>query len=59
MRCLACNVALTDYEATRKFSWGECVDLCNKCYGESGMNDTLTREELDGADDNGTTDSLP
>jgi len=33
MRCLACNIELTDYEATRKSSvTNEFVDLCNKCY---------------------------
>ena len=33
MRCLACNKALNDYEATRKSaSSGEYLDLCNGCF---------------------------
>ena len=33
MRCLACDVALSDSESVRKNSiTGEFVDLCNKCY---------------------------
>jgi len=49
MRCLACNKALTDYEATRRFSESkEFVDLCNHCF-YSGVNDDITttdREDL-------------
>lgn len=37
MRCLACNVVLNDYEATRKDHMG-FVDLCNKCYSPSAEN---------------------
>lgn len=33
MRCLACNKALSDFEATRKSTQtGEYIDLCNTCY---------------------------
>jgi len=32
MRCKACNVALTDYEATRQTAEGVYLDLCNTCY---------------------------
>ena len=33
MRCLSCDVCLTDFEATRKYAGsGEFVDLCNKCF---------------------------
>lgn len=32
MRCAACNSALSDYEATRKNSNGDFVDLCNYCF---------------------------
>lgn len=36
MRCLACNVELTDYEATRKYAdSGEFVDLCSRCFSSS------------------------
>ena len=37
MRCLACNIVLNDYEATRKDHMG-FVDLCNKCYSPSAEN---------------------
>jgi len=34
MRCLACDKALSDFEATRKSeTTGEYLDLCNHCYG--------------------------
>jgi len=34
MRCRACNVALSDFEATRKsVKSGEFVDLCDRCFG--------------------------
>jgi len=32
MRCRACNVALNNYEATRKTFEGEFIDLCNACF---------------------------
>lgn len=33
MRCRACDVILTSFEATRKFKeGGGFVDLCNDCY---------------------------
>jgi len=32
MRCRACNVALNNYEATRKTVEGEFIDLCNTCF---------------------------
>lgn len=33
MRCVACDVELTDFESTRKsITSGEYVDLCNTCY---------------------------
>lgn len=37
MRCLACNVNLSDFEATRKYLDGTFVDLCNKCWQGSQM----------------------
>ena len=34
MRCLSCDVELTDFEATRKSAdSNEFIDLCNYCYG--------------------------
>jgi len=45
MRCLACNKALNDYEATRKFfDSQEYIDLCNHCF-YSGVNDQVNFEE--------------
>jgi len=33
MRCLACNKALSDYEATRRCAFTHAfLDLCNGCY---------------------------
>jgi len=33
MRCKACDVLLTEYEATRKtVMTGEYIDLCNNCF---------------------------
>lgn len=33
MRCQACNVALSEFEATRKHAvTGEFLDLCNHCF---------------------------
>ena len=40
MRCKACDISLTDYEATRKSSRsGEFLDLCNTCY--KSINDDI------------------
>ena len=33
MRCLGCNKALTDFEATRRYADSqEFIDLCNDCF---------------------------
>lgn len=48
MRCLACNVVLTDFEATRKYETGSFIDLCNHCF-HSGVSENLIyieREDL-------------
>ena len=49
MKCLACDVVLSDFEATRKFTEsGTYVDLCNKCFF-SGVADDVNfsdREDL-------------
>lgn len=35
MRCISCNVVLSDFEATRKHSeTNEYIDMCNHCFGE-------------------------
>lgn len=48
MRCLSCNVSLTDYESTRKSAvTGEYLDLCNSCFSSiSGEIGTIDREDL-------------
>lgn len=44
MRCLSCDVALSDFEATRKYcGTTHYVDLCNKCFGT--VEDTLDVDE--------------
>lgn len=41
MRCSACNVVLSDFEATRKVvredSTVSYPDLCNRCFRDSGL----------------------
>lgn len=56
MRCLSCNAALTDFEATRKYaSTGQFVDLCNHCF--SSVSDQIsTVERADLAHDEDTVD---
>ena len=48
MRCLACNKALNDFEATRKSSTtGEYVDLCNHCFHNVEQDiESIVREDL-------------
>jgi hypothetical protein len=53
MKCLACDVVLSDFEATRKYQEsGKYVDLCNHCYKTVAQDinaierpDLLTNEE--------------
>lgn len=48
MRCLACNVALSDFEATRKSAVsGSFLDLCNGCCSHTTEDiDTIDRIDL-------------
>ena len=47
MRCLSCNAALTDFEATRKtLKTEEFLDLCNNCY-YTISDDVLTIDRVD------------
>jgi len=48
VRCLACNKALNDFEATRKSATtGIFVDLCNHCYHDVEYDiSSLEREDL-------------
>ena len=32
MKCIACDVALNDYESTRKDLNGVYIDMCTPCY---------------------------
>lgn len=57
MRCLACNIELTDYEATRKDKQDLFIDLCNSCYGAGSVNDSARLDLLSEADINYEKDS--
>lgn len=47
MRCLSCNIELSDFEATRKYvDTPHYVDLCNSCYSTIAE-DLLTEERYD------------
>lgn len=48
MRCLSCNIALNDYESTRKYPDGGFIDLCNRCFNSSDLAtmDVIVREDL-------------
>lgn len=65
MRCLSCNVALTDFEATRKgLNTQEFLDLCNYCF-YTIKDDVLTidrsdleEEDLGYGDDDTSSDGV-
>jgi len=47
MKCLSCDVILSDFEATRKYAGsGQFVDLCNKCF-KTIDSDVVTTERTD------------
>ena len=48
MRCIACDVELTDYEATRRYAVSkEFVDLCNTCFAVTlDDGDVIDRDDL-------------
>ena len=47
MRCLSCNVILSDHEATRRYAISkEFIDLCNRCFA-SGVSEQLNYSERD------------
>ena len=48
MRCKACDVELTDYEATRRYAVSrEFVDLCNGCFAVTlDDSDVVDRSDL-------------
>ena len=47
MKCLSCDCILTDFEATRKYSSGEYVDLCNSCLDAAEFGDIVLIERED------------
>jgi hypothetical protein len=48
MRCLSCNVLLTDYEATVTSAFtGDYLDICNSCFKKVAMSiETNDRPDL-------------
>lgn len=51
MRCLSCNVWLTDFESTRKsVETNDYLDLCNKCLKGLGIA-TIDRTDLQGQEE--------
>lgn len=56
MRCLSCNAALTDFEATRKtLKTEEYLDLCNNCF-YTIKDDVLTLDRIDLEDEESRQD---
>jgi hypothetical protein len=53
MRCLSCDAALTDFEATRKSAFsGDYIDLCNHCFATISEDlHTIDRADLAVDDD--------
>ena len=51
MRCVACDVRLTDFESTRKYEGTyEFIDLCNHCLDTLEVH-TAERYDLEGKDE--------
>ena len=51
MRCIACDVRLTEFESTRKYeNTNEFVDLCNHCLDALDFH-TAERYDLEGKDE--------
>lgn len=56
MRCLSCNAALSDFEATRKtLNTNEYLDLCNNCF-YTIKDDVLTLDRSDLEEEYGQDD---
>ena len=51
MRCYCCNVILTPQESTRKFTSGDFVDMCNKCFGTIEEDVEYEESDLEDVDD--------
>ena len=57
MRCLACNIELSDYESARKNNNGEYIDLCNYCYNSVKEDVVVSTNHDTGIVDHGLIDS--
>jgi len=57
MRCLACNIELSDYESARKNNNGEYIDLCNYCYNSVKDDVVVSTNHDTGIVDHGLIDS--
>ena len=47
MRCLCCDVILTDQEATKKDDFGQPIDWCDACELESDIHMRIQSDPLD------------
>jgi hypothetical protein len=58
MKCVICDVALSDFEATRKYAdTKEFVDMCNHCYSYVKRSiHTIERDDLLTEQDHGELD---
>lgn len=62
MRCLSCNIILTDEEQRRKSTvTGDYFDLCNKCLGTivDTIHPSITPEDRLWDDPNDDEDEMP
>lgn len=57
MRCLACNIELSDYESARKNNNGDYIDLCNYCYNSVKDDVVVATNHDTGIVDHGLIDS--
>ena len=57
MRCLACNIELSDYESARKNNNGDYIDLCNYCYNSVKDDVVVSTNHDTGIVDHGLIDS--
>jgi hypothetical protein len=46
MKCIACDVTLNNFEATRKTADDSYIDLCNACFTVSGITAASFRDDL-------------
>ena len=46
-RCLSCNTILTPEEKRLTYSWGEPIELCSGCLGETTISEVYQGKELE------------